>query len=42
MLKVFIGIGILATPATFRLIGLTGGVIGMIVIGLTNMYTMKL
>lgn len=42
MLKVFIGIGILATPASFKLIGLVGGVVGMITVGLLNMYTMQL
>ena len=42
MLKVFIGIGILATPASFRLIGLVGGVLGMCLVGFLNMYTMQL
>jgi len=42
MLKVFVGIGILATPAAFKTIGLVGGVLGMILIGNLNMYTMKL
>lgn len=42
MLKVFVGIGILATPASFRLIGILGGIIGMCLVGILNMYTMKL
>ena len=42
MVKVFVGIGILATPASFKLIGLLGGSIGMILVGALNTYTMKL
>ncbi len=42
MLKIFLGIGILATPATFKQIGLVGGILGLIVIGLLNGYTMML
>ena len=42
MLKVFIGIGILATPASFSQVGVLGGVGGMILIGVISMYTMKL
>jgi len=42
MLKVFVGIGILATPASFRTVGLVGGVIGMIFIGCIATYTMML
>jgi len=42
MLKVFMGIGILATPMSFQLIGIVGGATGMILIGSINMYTMKL
>ena len=42
MLKVFIGIGILATPASFRLIGILGGIVGMVLVGVLNVYTMKL
>lgn len=42
MMKVFVGIGILATPASFAQVGVVGGVLGMILIGVTNMYTMKL
>ena len=42
MLKVFIGIGILATPASFKAIGIVGGVLGMILVGSLNCYTMKL
>ena len=41
-MKVFVGIGILATPASFALIGVVGGCLGMIFIGSCNMYTMKL
>ena len=42
MLKVFVGIGILATPASFQKIGIVGGVAGMIFIGLVATYTMQL
>ena len=42
MLKVFVGIGILATPASFMSVGLVGGVFGMIFIGLIATYTMML
>ena len=42
MLKVFIGIGILATPASFGQIGLVGGTLGMIMIGIVATYTMML
>ena len=42
MLKVFIGIGILATPASFGQIGLVGGTLGMIMIGIVAAYTMML
>ena len=42
MLKVFIGIGILATPASFSQVGIVGGVFGMILVGMISMYTMKL
>ena len=42
MLKVFIGIGLLATPSAFKLVGFVGGNIGMILIGIVAMYTMKL
>ena len=42
MIKVFVGIGILATPASFKLIGVIGGSVGMIIVGLLATYTMKL
>ena len=42
MLKVFIGIGILATPASFGKVGLVGGVVGMLGLGLIAAYTMQL
>lgn len=42
MLKVFIGIGVLATPASFKLVGILGGNIGMILIGSVAIYTMLL
>jgi len=42
MLKVFLGIGILATPETFKRIGLIGGFLGLILIGILNGYTMML
>jgi amino acid permease len=42
MLKLFLGIGILATPYTFKKIGIVGGIIGLFLIGFLNQYTMKL
>ena len=42
MLKVFIGIGILATPASFGQVGIVGGCVGMAIIGVIATYTMKL
>ena len=42
MMKVFIGIGILATPSSFAQVGIIGGVVGMISIGIISAYTMKL
>ena len=37
-----LGIGILATPTSFQLIGIIGGALGMLIIGSMNVYTMKL
>ena len=42
MMKVFVGIGILATPASFGQVGLIAGCMGMILIGVIAMYTMQL
>jgi amino acid permease len=42
MLKVFLGIGILATPQTFQAVGLIGGFLGLCLIGLMNAYTMRI
>ena len=42
MLKCFIGIGILATPAAVQTVGIVGGCFGIITCGLLNMYTMKM
>ena len=42
MLKCFIGIGILATPAAIQTVGVVGGALGIIVCGVLNMYTMKM
>ena len=42
MMKVFVGIGILATPASFGQVGLVGGFVGMIIIGVIAKYTMQL
>lgn len=42
MFKTFLGIGILATPAAFGQMGLAGGIIGLVIIGIMNMYTMQL
>ena len=40
--KIFIGIGIIATPSVFAKIGIVGGNIGMIFIAFICYYTMKL
>ena len=42
MLKLFVGIGILATPASFQKVGIAGGVVFMIAIGIVAVYTMQL
>lgn len=42
MFKCFIGIGILATPAAIRKVGIIGGTLGIIACGIINMYTMEL
>jgi len=42
LIKVFLGIGILATPASFQQIGIVGGVLGLMFVGILNTYTMKL
>jgi amino acid permease len=42
MFKVFIGIGILATPYSIRKVGVVGGAISIIICGLLNIYTMQL
>ena len=42
MLKVFVGIGLLTTPAAFAKIGIVGGCVGMVVIGIIAAYTMQL
>ena len=42
MLKVFVGIGLLTTPAAFAKIGIVGGCVGMIIIGTIAAYTMQL
>jgi amino acid permease len=42
MMKVFVGIGILATPASFGQVGLVAGCMGMILIGVIACYTMQL
>lgn len=42
MLKLFIGIGLLATPSVFKLVGFVGGNVGMITLGTIAMYTMQL
>jgi len=42
MLKLFVGIGILATPASFQKVGIIGGVVFMILIGIVAVYTMQL
>jgi len=42
MLKCFIGIGILATPAAIQTVGIVGGALGISFCGILNMYTMKM
>ena len=42
MLKVFVGIGLLTTPAAFAKIGIVGGCVGMVIIGMIAAYTMQL
>jgi len=40
--KCFIGIGILAIPEAFSKVGILGGVVGIIIIGVLNTYTIIL
>jgi len=42
MFKCFIGIGILATPAALKNVGVVGGAVGIFLCGSLNLYTMKL
>ena len=42
MLKCFVGIGILATPAALQKVGIAGGALGILFCGITNMYTMRM
>ena len=42
LLTAFIGAGALAIPATFQQTGIIGGVIGLIFVGIINIYTMIL
>jgi amino acid permease len=42
MFKCFVGIGILATPAAIQRVGIFGGIIGILICGLVNLYTMRL
>ena len=42
ILTAFFGAAILAFPATFEKIGIIGGIIGMIIVGILNIYTMQL
>jgi len=42
MFKVFVGIGILATPSAFAKVGIIGGLFGVMIVGAINLYTMKL
>ena len=42
LLKLFIGIGLLATPASFKNVGIVGGVVFMTIIGIIAVYTMML
>ena len=42
VLKVFLGIGIMTTPASFKLVGLVGGSVLICIIGVVACYTMML
>ena len=42
MMKVFVGIGILATPSSFEKVGIIGGAVGLSLIGVVALYTMML
>ena len=42
LLNVLMGLGIIVTPISFKLIGIVGGCVGMTIIGCIMMYTMKL
>mmetsp|Transcript_17653 Transcript_17653/g.29828 ORF Transcript_17653/g.29828 Transcript_17653/m.29828 type:complete len:286 (+) Transcript_17653:421-1278(+) len=41
MFKIFIGIGILATPSSIKQVGVIGGSVGILICGLLNIYTMR-
>lgn len=42
MLKCFVGIGILATPAAIQKVGIAGGALGILFCGCLNLYTMRM
>jgi hypothetical protein len=42
MFKVFVGIGILATPASLQKVGVIGGAFCIFLCGIFNVYTMNL
>jgi len=42
MFKCYIGIGILATPAAIKKVGIIVGALAILVCGIINMYTMNL
>eukprot|EP00347_Sterkiella_histriomuscorum_P000236 403376658 len=42
LFKSFVGVGILALPHTFQLVGVVGGSIGIFIIAIVSMYTMLL
>ena len=42
MLKCFVGIGILATPAAIKKVGIVGGAFSILFCGILNLYTMRM
>ena len=42
MFKCFVGIGILATPAAIKKVGIVGGAVSIFLCGCLNLYTMRM
>lgn len=42
MFKCFVGIGILATPAAIKKVGIVGGAVSIFLCGILNLYTMRM